>query len=642
MTRIYINEIRIKENKIYGKSLVNNLLNKYKDNSPELIKKINIAGLFRDYFGNIQNIDKKTLLEKYKEWYEKTVEFLTKSTAFYNNEYAAKLYLNAYIDNIGSLGDKARPFHNTKNSIEKDFVDVINNNNWIKDEKGKIATDKLPIYNPEEKDLLYEDDNIIIIDGRSKDRCIKYGESESWCISRRQGNYYSTYRLQKGTSIYFVLQKNEKYPLNKIVILNWGRGNYAIADQTNSGNRSGTNTMSWSGIEKELPNLKGLEKYFEYFPVTNSERAFEALINNYDMSSDEPISSMITNIYKDIPQPHTYSEEDVLLAYVVRMEDKNEHFTVENLENASVENISTLIEIPYFFSIDTLFTSLNEKQRSRFYRRLKGTDMFEKFMASLNLSSTNENKFKLYKDIFLLTDYNLPFFYNIYIDVFYEYQDSKYVLNKILANNNIITNGSIVTRYIRNDKKGDFVSFLMSNNILMIDTNIITTLQNNGFDEKDISNLLENFIEKLSDGELTKILGKIQNYTYTDIYSIYKELVRRNINIDKIPYKKIPIETLNFVNQATVDKKIAGEDGGLFINFLRFLLKKRICAIRVTKAIEYHEMLQSEDSLLLFKELMSIINETNDWKTYLVQHENLDNDVVENNIQPTVIKLLKK
>jgi hypothetical protein len=266
------------ENKLYPQNIEKSITNKIGDNSDDVLNMIAIFGLFRNNspfkeFGDISKLQsKEELTNLFNKWYKTSLINILKTKEFLDNNDGAKKYLDAYVQNIKTLKNNAQPF--TTKNIEKTFIDVINNNKWIKDSDTGINT-STDIYKPQDKDIQYEDENIVILDGNARAKCVFYGKGETWCISQTDQNMFNTYRITNGATIYFVLQKNEKHPEHKIVILNYN-GEYSIADQTNSGNRTGgsDNAMDWNRIERELPNLKGKEKFFKYLPVSNEERNY--------------------------------------------------------------------------------------------------------------------------------------------------------------------------------------------------------------------------------------------------------------------------------------------------------------------------------------------------------------------------------
>jgi hypothetical protein len=278
------------ENKLYPQNIEKIITNKIDDSSDDTLNMIAIFGLFRNEspfreYGDISKIkSKEELSELFNKWYKKTLIEILKTKEFLDNNNGAKKYLDAYVQNIKSLKNNAQPF--TIKNIETTFIDIVNNNRWIKDSDTGINT-STDIYKPQDKDIQYEDENIVILDGNARAKCVFYGKGETWCISQTDQNLFNTYRITNGATIYFVLQKNEKHPEHKIVILNYD-GQYSIADQTNKDNRTGDsdNAMDWTRIEQELPNLRGKEKFFKYLEVSNEEKNYHTKVSQYYTGDD--------------------------------------------------------------------------------------------------------------------------------------------------------------------------------------------------------------------------------------------------------------------------------------------------------------------------------------------------------------------
>ena len=352
------------ENRLYGNNIVKMITNRIKDDSNDTINKIAIAGLYRNVFGDIQQLNSKEELKTvFNKWFEDTIKNLIKTPSFIDNEELAKKYLDGYVNNIKSLGDKAQPFSLKK--VEETLVDLVNNNKWIDDNTIKQGNN---IYNPKDEDIVYEDNNIMILDTNTKAKCVMYGQGESWCITKPELNYYNTYRIKYGATPYFVLQKNIGKPKHKIVIMHYKSG-YGIADQTNSGEMAGGNSQNnhpWSWVESELPNLKGLEKYFTYRPVSNDEMKYEEILNKTKAYIDDNLQGYIDNAIKDL----------ILNGSKVQAPDFIRDYAAlgKNIKNNQIKSlrpevIDSLIESGYFITVGKNQSHLlNDKQQLRVIR----------------------------------------------------------------------------------------------------------------------------------------------------------------------------------------------------------------------------------------------------------------------------------
>jgi hypothetical protein len=286
------NSFLIKENKVFSPNIVNSLLKKFKsDNSNiELINKITIFGLFRNSSPfntyDISTISQNKLDELFEEWYNKTVERLVSSPGnMKGNKDVVTKYLNAYINNISKL-NVPKPF--SFKNYEETLVDIVNNNGWIKQNKSTAINS---ITNPISSDVVYDDENITIVKGDTKEKCVMYGNGYSWCISQSDLNYYTTYRVEYKATIYFVLNKNLDISNKErlCVILRYPNDKFAIADKSNSGDRSGGIKSAVDGfryIESQLPWLKDMEQYFPYKNITTYEKKYTKMLKTSYLYND--------------------------------------------------------------------------------------------------------------------------------------------------------------------------------------------------------------------------------------------------------------------------------------------------------------------------------------------------------------------
>jgi F0F1-type ATP synthase delta subunit len=276
----------LNENKLYPTNIINNLTKKFGDNSQDTINKLAIFGLFRQAppFNTVKDINQLGSLEQlndlFNKWKESALQQLIGSRGeLKGNKIASMTYLDAYINNIASLGNEAKPF--SYKDTEKTLIDICNNNQWIK--QDNVDTQTHGVEKPHDADIMFEDDNITILKAPNKGKCIMYGQGYSWCISQTNLNYYNHYRIKNGASIYFVLNKKlSKEDKERVcVILRYSGDKYGIADKTNSGQRSGGPEVAGNGfgyVESQLPWLSGKEKYFPENPVTESEREYELAV----------------------------------------------------------------------------------------------------------------------------------------------------------------------------------------------------------------------------------------------------------------------------------------------------------------------------------------------------------------------------
>lgn len=383
--RQFVRDI-LNENKLLNKNQVEQLANRFKDGSDELKNQLAIFGLFRQQapFNQIQDVNqlqsKDQLASLFNQWFEKTIGEMIKTKDFIDNRDLAEKYLRAYVTNINSLGANARPF--SVRNIEKELVDIVLNNGWIKENKQKAVG----IYEPDDSDVVFKDNDIWIMKGDSKAKCVLYGQGQSWCISRADLNHHTTYRINFGATIYFCMQPKIQGVEHTFVILNYGDDQYGLADQTNQNKRSGgpNEAMSWSKIESEIPNLRGKQDFFEHHPVTDEERRYSNLLDIRYFEDDlyDFIISSSQDIYVNGAK---ISPVDFARDYASR----HRALTTEQLQSLSEDMISAIVEIGYEFAGAIVGSVLNEKQYRR-YLQLKINS--SKDLTDYELERADENQ----------------------------------------------------------------------------------------------------------------------------------------------------------------------------------------------------------------------------------------------------------
>ena len=332
----------------YGKRVIEPITKRFNDSSEDVINKLGIAFLFRSFFGDIMQYQTKEQFEQmFNKWYDRMLVELVKTKDFPDNKPLAKKYLDAYINNIVSMGNSARPF--SFKDLEKTLVDLVNNNRWIPDEEVSTGA---TIYKPNQEDIMYEDDEVLILNTDTKAKCVRYGMGETWCITKADANYYNTYRLSYGATPYFVLQKNVNGDEHKLVILNYGgRDEYAIADRSNTGERSGSqrDAMSWYEIEQQLPNLQGLEEYFPYREITDDERKYSELLDKLkDIFIFDDLQELIDRYAGKLVingSPITSGD------FIRDLAANRMTFKLEQLKSLRKETMDSLIEAGYFVNL---------------------------------------------------------------------------------------------------------------------------------------------------------------------------------------------------------------------------------------------------------------------------------------------------
>lgn len=124
-------------------------------------------------------------------------------------------------------------------------------------------------------DTIYDQNNLTILKGDMRAKCIQYGKGYSWCISRADAsNLFYRYRfgsMSKEPVFYFVFDKDlpRSNPWHAVVIYVTKDNRYMVATALNTGDVS----LSWSQISAHNPKLSQLQSLFKPQPITPEERA---------------------------------------------------------------------------------------------------------------------------------------------------------------------------------------------------------------------------------------------------------------------------------------------------------------------------------------------------------------------------------
>ena len=140
----------------------------------------------------------------------------------------------------------------------------------------KINKSNKGISNIDPLDIVYDENNLLILKGDIKDKCIRYGYGYSWCISRSDAsNMFNSYRYRLNEpNFYFIFDKDlsKDNPNHALVLLIDKKGKYSLANVNNSGDFAGSKEFNWNKIINIQPKLKELKNLFKPLPLTPTER----------------------------------------------------------------------------------------------------------------------------------------------------------------------------------------------------------------------------------------------------------------------------------------------------------------------------------------------------------------------------------
>lgn len=232
----------------------------------------------------------------------------------------------------------------TKLSLEQ-IINLIKDADFKKYLKGKQSrffADQEP--NPD-LDTLYSKNNLTIMKGDLREKCIRYGEGYSWCISRKDAqNLFFSYRMRlEEPMFYFVFDKdkpkNDTYHAMVIYVDN--NGVYKVASAENTGDVE----MTWNDIITIQPKLKGLQGIFKPKPLSKEERSdynkFKNEVNNqtYDKFSLEEKYKYIKFGHKLTPYQQDLTPDDLIGVYAKLMPNKITNDTWKRLKSGDQRKI---------------------------------------------------------------------------------------------------------------------------------------------------------------------------------------------------------------------------------------------------------------------------------------------------------------
>ena len=192
-------------------------------------------------------------------------------------------YISSYVDNFDELYSQMPPPTQLSFSDFEHYIDGM--------DKGLANAGKM---STEDIETVYDDNNMIIFQPKTRDQCIKLKNGRSWCTSREGGsNLFYNYRLDNRRTLYYVIDQDKEYSdLNfAVVVLVDPDGDMSLADGSNSGRYSGHQNIPWSEITQKIPKLNNLKDVFKPKPLTKDELELINQIRNTRVN-DNPIEDL--------------------------------------------------------------------------------------------------------------------------------------------------------------------------------------------------------------------------------------------------------------------------------------------------------------------------------------------------------------
>lgn len=193
-------------------------------------------------------------------------------------------YISAYIDNFDELYPQMPPPTQLTFSDFEHYIDGMNKG--LANAGGKESTEDI--------EIVYDDNNLMIFQPKTRDQCIRLKNGRSWCTSREgSSNLFYNYRLDNRRTLYYVIDQDKEYSdVNfAVVVLVDPDGDMSLADGTNSGRYSGHQNIPWNEIATKIPKLKNLREVFKPKPLTQEELEVISQIRNTRVG-DNPIEDL--------------------------------------------------------------------------------------------------------------------------------------------------------------------------------------------------------------------------------------------------------------------------------------------------------------------------------------------------------------
>ena len=193
-------------------------------------------------------------------------------------------YISSYVDNFDELYPQMPPPTQLTFSDFEHYIDGMNKG--LANATGKESTEDI--------EIVYDDNNLIIFQPKTRDQCIRLKNGRSWCTSREgSSNLFYNYRLDNRRTLYYVIDQDKEYSdLNfAVVVLVDPDGDMSLADGSNSGRYSGHQNIPWNEIVTKIPKLKNLKEVFKPKPLTQEELEVINQIRNTRVG-DNPIEDL--------------------------------------------------------------------------------------------------------------------------------------------------------------------------------------------------------------------------------------------------------------------------------------------------------------------------------------------------------------
>ena len=361
---------------------------------------------------NKKNIDRYSFLDLVKLNKDNWEELISKKayTKFKKerkdlNDDAIMFYISSYVENYETLPQ------NTPSILDMNFEDLEHLIDGLQSKNQGLSGKK--DYSGVE--VIYDKDNLLIFQPKTKDQCIKLRNGRGWCTSREGGsNLYYNYRLENNLTLYYIIDEDK--PFNDLnfasVILVDRNGGKRLADGSNSGRYAGGTVLPWSEISSKIEKLSDKENLFVPKPLSDEEqellRKYRRISVNNDpikelggekeaemwleMNSPKLNDEQYKNLTKELKKKYIAlgmdltsnqiqnSETDVIKYYLSK---KVENIKSKKLDSLSPEDI-TLLNLP-------MMKNVKEDLKSKFISDVMSGSKGD--MVDIEYPRSNQAKF---------------------------------------------------------------------------------------------------------------------------------------------------------------------------------------------------------------------------------------------------------
>ena len=140
----------------------------------------------------------------------KYLEYMLKNWAYERTQRGMNYTLNRLMEEVKKF-DELLPYHTNKDIYSQDFSDfrkLVQMN-----EKAHTAKDDKTFVKEEHVDVLYEDDNVIMVSPKTHRGSLKYGAGTTWCTASKS-NSETFKRYTKNGCLVYLVDKTESTKRN--------------------------------------------------------------------------------------------------------------------------------------------------------------------------------------------------------------------------------------------------------------------------------------------------------------------------------------------------------------------------------------------------------------------------------------------